>query len=255
MLNVNRSQNPLRPANLCGSYRKINQMKPIPPVIVVSPVMGKTYKRGTLPIRILGMVPSPDGDYAWLMSKHDGTECGGVKLSLDTSGVGTGDMDTSKLKTGQYGLLYRETPGDVWATAKGLITLACVAVAALLLCLGCASNTRDITYADGSHEKVSQNVFFETMQGYAAHGVGLDGTEWDMSVQNLTGDAALAGTIFQGLDSLAGKAMLFAAGSNTNLLNVLMNATNGQKIALSPSESQKAKRYMMLHTSLKRPAH
>ena len=124
------------------------------------------------------------------------------------------------------------------------------AITLAALC-GCATNTREMTYPDGSKEKLRQSVFLQTMQGYAADGIGLDGTQWHMTVQNLTGDAVMASTIFQGIDSLAGKALLFAAGSNTNLQAVLNSATNGQKIALSPNELQKARRYMMLHAPSK----
>ena len=126
------------------------------------------------------------------------------------------------------------------------LLLACLGAICLVVG-GCATNVRDITYADGSRERVTQTVFLETMQGYTAGGVGLDGTSWSMGVQNLTGDTALASVIFSGIDSLASKALLFAANGDTNLMAVLNSATNGQSIVITPSQEQKARRYMMIH--------
>lgn len=105
---------------------------------------------------------------------------------------------------------------------------------------GCATQTRTVTYADGSKEDESTTAVLQTIQGYDSEGVGLDGTTYKTTIQNLTGDVQMAQVLSSAFVNLA---MLFAAQNNTNLWPII--ATNMTAQARSPMMM----RQRLLHTS------
>lgn len=102
-------------------------------------------------------------------------------------------------------------------------------VMAVLVCAGCASQTRQVKYADGSQETETSTGVLQTMQGYDSEGVGLDGTSYKTTIQNITGDVQMAQVLGASFVNLA---MIMAAQNNTNLWPII--ASNMTAQARSP---------------------
>lgn len=111
---------------------------------------------------------------------------------------------------------------------------------AAIVFAGCATQTREVTYANGAKEKESTIGVLQSVQGYDSEGVGLDGTSYKTTIQNIQGDVQMASVIMGGIENIA---MIFAAQSNTNLWNVIMSNRTMQ--ARSPLLQQRLLRANM----------
>ena len=127
---------------------------------------------------------------------------------------------------------YSDALGNRIAAFAGLLLL--------LLSVGCASQTRQVIYADGSTEKESSTGVLQSIQGYDSEGVGLDGSTYKTTIQNMTGDTQMASVLLGGLQNLA---MIFAANSNTNLWPIILSNQTAQ--ARSPLMQQRTLRASM----------
>jgi hypothetical protein len=126
------------------------------------------------------------------------------------------------------------------------------AVILLLFLTGCVSSTIETTSKDGTRTVRKVHSFLNTIQGYTDTTISPDGVESQTTLQNLSGDAVMAKTIFDGMGNILKQAAIMAG--NTNFINSLTNQTASTATSVqTPAGPVKVKRLQLKPTALHAP--